>query len=93
LISNGKADGSWPIDTYTYQVLYMDWKSDSALGCVKPTKYLNWVHWFLTDASAAKRATQLGYAPLPPAVLAKVEGVLSKLTCDGKPVDSAFTMK
>ena len=71
----------------------MDWKSDATLGCVKATKYLNWVHWFLTDASAAKRAADLGYATLPDAVRSKVLTTLAKVTCDGKPVDSDMTMK
>lgn len=93
LISNGKSDGAWPINAYTYQVVYMDWKSDATLGCSKATKYLNWVHWFLTDASAAKRASDLGYASLPDAVRSKVLTTLAKVTCDGKPVDSDMTMK
>lgn len=93
LISNGKSDGAWPINAYTYQVVYMDWKSDATLGCSKATKYLNWVHWFLTDASAAKRASDLGYASLPDAVRSKVLTTLAKVTCDGKPVESDMTMK
>src|SRR5512135_1207531 len=93
LISNGKSDGAWPINAYTYQVLYMDWKLDPQLGCVKAAKYLNWVHWFLTDASAAKRASDLGYASLPDTVRSKVLTTLAKVTCDGKPVESDMTMK
>ena len=92
-ISNGPGDKTWPISTYTYQIIYMDEKSDPQLGCAKIEKYLDWVHWFLTDPAAAKRATDLGYAVLPDAVRAKVFDTLSKVTCDGKPVNSAMTMK
>ena len=92
-ISNGPGAGSWPISTYTYQIIYTDEKSDPQLGCAKIEKYLNWVHWFLTDPAAAKRATDLGYAVLPDAVRAKVLDTLAKVTCDGKPVNSDITQK
>jgi phosphate transport system substrate-binding protein len=93
MISNGGGEKTWPIAGYTYQVIYMDWKSDATVGCVKAEKYLNWVHWFLTDPAAAKRATDLGYAVLPDTVRAKVFDTLAKVTCDGKPVQSDITMK
>ncbi len=93
MISNGPGDNSWPIAGYTYQVLYMDWQSDPTVGCAKAEKYLDWVHWFLTDAGAAKRATDLGYAVLPQTVADKVAAKLVQVTCDGKPVNSAFMMK
>jgi phosphate transport system substrate-binding protein len=92
-ISNGPGDKTWPISTYTYQVLYMDQKSDPQLGCAKVEKYLDWVHWFLTDSGAAKRATDLGYAVLPDGVRAKVFDKLAQVTCDGKPVNSDITLK
>jgi phosphate transport system substrate-binding protein len=87
-ITNAKGAGSWPISTYTYQVLHMTNKADPTWGCLKVAKYLNWVHWFLTDASASKRATALGYATLPDAVRAKVFAKLATVQCDGKPVQS-----
>lgn len=88
MISNGGSEKTWPIAGYTYQIIYMDWKSDATLGCAKAEKYLNWVNWFLTDPAAAKRATDLGYAVLPDTVRAKVFSTLAKVTCDGKPVNS-----
>jgi len=93
MISNGPSDKSWPIAGYTYQVIYMDWKSDATVGCAKAEKYLNWVNWFMTDPAAGKRATDLGYAVLPDAVRAKVFSTLAKVTCDGQPVKSAITAK
>src|SRR5262249_26142940 len=81
-ITNGKGDGSWPISTYTYQIVHMQQKADATWGCVKVAKYLNWVNWFLTDKGAASRATALGYATLPDTVRAKVIAKLATLQCD-----------
>jgi phosphate transport system substrate-binding protein len=92
-ITNGKGDGSWPMSTYTYQVLHMQQKSDPTMGCLKLTKYLDWVHWYLTDPSAAKRASDLGYAALPDTVRTKVFAKLATATCDGKPVQSDIAAK
>lgn len=92
-ISNGPGEKSWPISAYTYMITYMDQKSDPQLGCAKTEKFLNFVHWFLTDPGAAKRATDLGYAVLPETVRARVFDTLAKVTCDGKPVNSDITLK
>jgi phosphate transport system substrate-binding protein len=92
-ISNGPGEKSWPISTYTYLITKMDQKSDAQLGCAKTEKFLNFVHWALTDAGAAKRASDLGYATLPETVRAKVFETLAKVTCDGQPVNSEITMK
>ena len=91
MISNGPGAGSWPIAGYTYMVIYMDQKSDPLYGCAKTEKLLNFVHWALTDTGAAQRATALGYATLPETVRTQVFETLAKVTCDGRPVDSALT--
>lgn len=91
LISNGPSDKSWPIAGYTYMIVYMDQKPDANLGCTKVEKFLNFVHWALTDAGAAKRASDLGYATLPETVRAKVFDKLAQVTCDGKPVVSELS--
>jgi len=91
LITNGKGAGSWPISTYTYMIVNMNQKLDATWGCTKIAKYLNWVHWFLTDPTAAARATKLGYATLPDTVRAKVFDKLATVQCDGKPVPSDIT--
>jgi ABC-type phosphate transport system substrate-binding protein len=90
-ITNGKGAGSWPISTYTYMIVNMNQKPDATWGCTKIAKYLNWVHWFLTDTTAAGRATKLGYATLPDTVRAKVFAKLATVQCDGKPVASDIT--
>ena len=92
-ISNGTGEKSWPISTYTYLITKMDQKSDPQLGCAKTEKFLNFVHWALTDAGAAKRASDLGYATLPAAVRTRVFDTLAKVTCDGQPVKSDIIVK
>jgi len=56
--------GSWPISGYTYLILHTKNMTDA----VKAQKLLEYIRWTLTDASAAKRAADLGYAVLPPAI-------------------------
>jgi phosphate transport system substrate-binding protein len=92
-ISNGTGEKSWPISAYTYLITKLDQKSDAQLGCAKTEKFLNFVHWALTDAGAAKRASDLGYATLPEGVRAKVFDTLAKVTCDSQPVNSDITKK
>ena len=86
MIDNGGGEKSWPIAGYTYQIIYMDPKSDKDPGCIKVQKYLEWVHWSLSDPAAAKRAGELGYATLPQSVSDKVHAKLATVTCDGNPL-------
>jgi phosphate transport system substrate-binding protein len=86
MISNGGGENSWPIAGYTYQIIYMDPKSGKDPGCIKVQKYLEWLHWAISDPAAAKRAGELGYAVLPEAVSNMVHTKLATVTCDGKPL-------
>ena len=88
MISNGGGEKTWPIASYTYMIVYTDQKADKTVGCLKAQELLDYVYWTLTDAGAAKRATDLGYATLPATVRAKVFATLAKVTCDGKPMDT-----
>jgi phosphate transport system substrate-binding protein len=81
-IVDGGSEGSWPITGYTYLILH----TTSMTDCVKAEKLLGYIKWSLTDASAAKRASDLGYAVLPDAIREKVLAKLGEVTCDGKPV-------
>jgi phosphate transport system substrate-binding protein len=90
-ISNGPGENSWPIAGYTYMVIYTDMAPDATYGCVKAEKYLNFIHWALTDEGAAARASQLGYAALPEAVRERVFDTLAQVTCDGQPIQSEIT--
>ena len=72
-------EGSWPIAGYTYLILH----TTSMTDCVKAQKLLEFLHWALTDAGAAKKASDLGYSVLPDAVRDTVLGKLGEVTCSG----------
>jgi phosphate transport system substrate-binding protein len=74
--------GSWPIAGYTYLILHTQNMPD----CVKAQKILEFVHWALTDPSAAQQASKLGYSTLPTAVRDSVLAKLGAVTCKGNPV-------
>jgi len=81
-IVDGGSDASWPIAGYTYIVLH----TTSMQDCLKAQKLLEYMKWTLTDAGAAKRAAELGYAVLPDAVRTQVLAKLGEVTCSGQPV-------
>jgi phosphate transport system substrate-binding protein len=81
-IVDGEGANSWPIAGYTYLVLH----TQSMEDCLKAQKLLEYVHWTLTDAGAAQRAADLGYAVLPEAVQKLVLEKLGEVTCNGSPV-------
>jgi ABC-type phosphate transport system substrate-binding protein len=82
IIVDGPGADSWPIAGYTYLVLH----TTSMTDCVKAQKLLEYIKWTQTDPGAAKRATDLGYATLPPAVRDQVLAKLGEVTCNGQPV-------
>ncbi len=81
-IVDGPGENSYPIAGYTYLVLHTTSMSD----CLKAQKLLEYIKWSITDASAAKRAADLGYAVLPDAVQKKVLAKLGEVTCNGNTV-------
>jgi phosphate transport system substrate-binding protein len=81
-IVDGTSAASWPVSGYTYIILHTTGMKD----CVKAEKLLNFLRWALTDAAAAKRAADLGYAVLPTAVRTQVMDKLTQVTCSGKAV-------
>ena len=82
VIVDGPGAGSWPIAGYTYLVLH----TSSMTDCVKAQKLLEYITWTQTDPGAAQRATDLGYATLPPDVRDQVLAKLDEVTCNGEPV-------
>jgi phosphate transport system substrate-binding protein len=81
-IVDGPSEASWPISGYTYIILH----TTSMTDCVKAQKLLEYIKWTLTDAGAAKRAADLGYAVLPDAVRTDVMAKLGEVTCNGQTV-------
>lgn len=82
IIVDGPGDNSWPIAGYTYIILH----TTSMQDCVKAQKLLQFLKWALTDAGAAKKAADLGYAVLPTAVQPQVLAKLGAVTCKGTAV-------
>jgi len=82
VIVDAAGEKSYPIAGYTYLVLH----TTSMTDCVKAQKILEFWKWALTDASAAKRAADLGYSVLPAAVQKTVLAKMAAVTCKGAPV-------
>jgi phosphate transport system substrate-binding protein len=82
VIVDGPGKNSWPIAGYTYLVLH----TTSMTDCVKAQKLIEFIQWAETDPAAAQRATDLGYATLPPAVRDQVMARLGEVTCNGQKV-------
>ncbi len=78
-ITNSKAENAYPIASFTYLLVYKD-QGDAEKG----TALVNFLWWAIHDGQ--KMAQALDYAPLPAAVVAKVEATLKSLTVNGKPV-------
>ena len=78
-IVNAPGKNSWPIMGYTYLIIHMKNNPD----CAKTTALVDFIRWALTDEAAAKKAADLGYATLPPAVRDKVFAKLHQVECNG----------
>jgi phosphate transport system substrate-binding protein len=78
-IVNAPGANAYPISSFTYLLVYADMQD---AGKAKALAKFIW--WGLHDGQAM--AAPSGYAPLPPAVIAKEEVKLKALTADGKPV-------
>jgi phosphate transport system substrate-binding protein len=78
-IINGAGDTTYPIASYTYLLIPVDWSdADKAQAMVSFT------YWALTDGQAEE--TTLGYAPLPAEIQQKSIDELHKVTTGGSPV-------
>jgi phosphate transport system substrate-binding protein len=72
-ITNAPGSTSYPISSFTWLLLYEN-PEDSARG----QAMVAFLSWALTDGQ--RFATALGYAPLPPDVVAREQAVLRSLT-------------
>jgi len=78
-ITDAAGAGAWPISSFTYLLVYKD-QADAKKG----EALLRFLWWAIHDGQ--KGAAQLDYAPLPEAVVKKVESTLKSMTAAGKPV-------
>ena len=79
-IVNAPGANSWPIATYTYLLFYMDQQD-----CAKAQKIVAFYKW-AQGPDGQKDETALQYIPLPDAVKTQALDKLSKMTCQGKPL-------
>lgn len=78
-ITNASGKDAYPMASFTYILVPRD-QQDSAKGAA----VVNFLWWAVHDGQ--QFAQPLDYAPLPKAVVAKVEAKLKTLTVQGKPV-------
>jgi phosphate transport system substrate-binding protein len=78
-ITNAPGQNAYPISAFTYLLVYRD-QQDAKKG----DALANFLWWALHDGQ--KMASSLDYAPLPSALVTKVEGTLRSLTVQGKAV-------
>jgi phosphate transport system substrate-binding protein len=71
-ITNASGAGAYPISSFTW-ILLFEMPKDTARG----KAMVDFMKWALTDGQ--KFATELGYAPLPPAVVTLEEAALQKI--------------
>jgi phosphate transport system substrate-binding protein len=77
-ITDARGKDAYPMASFTYLLVYRD-QTDAAKG----RALIDFLWWAIHDGQAA--APALDYAPLPKAVVAKVERELRTLTVQGKP--------
>lgn len=78
-LANASGSGSYPIASYTYLLIYAD-----APDLVKGTALAKFIAWAIHDGQGL--AATLHYAPLPQAVVQKIDERLKTLTAHGKPL-------
>ena len=81
-ITNAPGQNAYPISAFTYLLVYKD-QPDAKKG----EALLNFLWWAEHDGQ--KMASSLDYAPLPSALVKKVEGTLKSITVQGKAVLAA----
>jgi phosphate transport system substrate-binding protein len=71
-ITNSPGEAAYPIASFTWMLLFED-PADKAQSAA----IVNFLKWALTDGQQG--ATELGYAPLPPALVALEQAALAKV--------------
>ena len=81
-ITDAAGKTAYPVASFTYLLVYQD-QADKAKG----EALLRFLWWAIHEGQAS--AAPLDYAPLPKAVVAKVEKKLEGMTVQGKPIPLA----
>jgi len=77
---NAPGERTYPVASFTWLLVHEDYGDDAA----KAGELVQFIWWVLTQGQGA--AQDLGYAPLPDAVLPLVEAKLRQITATGGPV-------
>jgi phosphate transport system substrate-binding protein len=77
-ITDAPGDKAYPISAFTWILLYQE-QPDAAKG----TALVDFLWWAIHDGQ--KLGGDLGYAPLPAELVAKIESALQTVTAGGKP--------
>jgi phosphate transport system substrate-binding protein len=78
-IINGPGDTTYPIASYTYLLVPVEWKDPE-----KAKAIVAFLTWALTYGQGMEQ--DLGYAPLPASIREKAEAEVHKITSGGTPV-------
>jgi phosphate transport system substrate-binding protein len=81
-ITNAEGDNAYPIASYTYILAFKE-QTDATKG----KALVDFLWWALHDGSEFAKA--LHYAPLPEAVLKKVESKIDSISSNGKQLREA----
>ena len=81
---NGEGDGSYPIASLTYLIVYKDLKNVKTRD--EAREMMSFISWAVHDGQ--KFAAKLDYAPLDPEMTRKVDEALATVTYKGEPFKS-----
>jgi phosphate transport system substrate-binding protein len=81
---NSPGSNTYPIATFTYLLLYKDLSTNPRLDQTKAKALVDFISWAITDGQ--KLAANLGYVPLPAAVVKHDQDTLKSLTFKGTPL-------
>jgi phosphate transport system substrate-binding protein len=77
-ITNAPGDTAYPISTFTYLLLFKN-----SGKCTQQTPLVDMLWWVFHDSGAQQTIKDNSYAPLPTALLPRIEATLKSLKCDG----------
>ena len=80
-LTGAGGEGAYPISSFTYLLI-----EGQPTECQKARVLYHLLWWIYHEPAASDLARELSYAPLPPAVTARVEQTLLATTCKGQPV-------
>jgi phosphate transport system substrate-binding protein len=81
---NAPGNGSYPIASFSYLLLYKDLSTDPNMDEAKAQALVDFISWAITDGQ--KKAEEMKYVPLPDEVVKLDQDTIKTLTFKGNPV-------